>query len=54
MQINFEPVQLKEANRKLDKHVLSANKHKEKNKVYKKEVFQETLWEKVLSIFKRD
>ena len=53
MQINFEPVQLKEANKKLDKHVLSAHLHEEVNKIYKKEVFKETLWEKVLGIFKK-
>lgn len=54
MQINFEPVGLKKANKMLDKHVLSAHLHKETNKVYKKEVFKETLWEKVVGLFKKD
>jgi len=53
MQINFEPIQLKKANKKLDKHVLSAYAHQKTNKIYKKEVFKETLWEKVLGFFKK-
>jgi hypothetical protein len=53
MQINFEPVQLKEANRKLDRYMRSARLHKKDNEVYKKEVFKESLWEKFVGVFKR-
>ncbi|MDQ7083737.1 MAG: hypothetical protein Q9M36_01870 [Sulfurovum sp.] len=53
MQINFEPVQLRKANKKLDKHILSASVHKETNAVYKKGIFKESLWHKLLSIFKK-
>jgi len=49
----FEPVHLKHANAKLDKHVLSANVHKKTNDGYKKEVFKESLWEKIKGIFSR-
>ena len=50
---NFEPVHLKNANAKLDKHVLSASAHKKTNDGYKKNVFKESLWHKVLSLFKK-
>ena len=50
---DFEPVHLKHANDKLDKHVLSANAHKKTNEGYKKNVFKESLWHKVLGFFKK-
>jgi hypothetical protein len=53
MQINFEPIQLKKANKKLDKHVLSAHAHKEANDEYKRGVFKESLWTKFVGLFKR-
>jgi len=53
MQSDFEPVHLKHANDKLDKHVLSAHVHKKTNDGYKKEVFKESLWEKIKGIFSR-
>ena len=53
MQSDFEPVHLKHANDKLDKHVLSANVHKKTNDGYKKEVFKESFWEKIKGIFSR-
>ena len=53
MQSNFDPVHLKHANEKLDKHVLSANAHKKTNEGYKKDVFKESLWNKFLGLFKK-
>jgi hypothetical protein len=53
MQSSFEPVALKRANKKLDKHVLSANVHKKTNEGYKKDIFKESLWYKFLHIFKK-
>jgi len=53
MQINFEPVHLKKANKKLDKHILSAYMHEKTNKVYKEEVFKKTLWKKIIDFFKK-
>ena len=49
---HFEPVHLKLANKKLDKHVLSANAHKKTNDNYKKNVFKESLWHKMINFFK--
>jgi len=49
---NFKPVHLREANVKLDKHVLSANIHKKTNDAYKKDVFKESLWSKIKGLFK--
>ncbi len=53
MQSNFDPIHLKHANKKLDKHVLSANIHKKTNEGYKKDIFKESLWQKFLNIFKK-
>ena len=53
MQSDFEPVYLKLANEKLDKHVLSARAHKKTNEEYKKNVFNESLWHKFIGLFKR-
>lgn len=53
MRNNFEPVRLKEANAKLDKHVLSAHTHKKTNDDYKKKVFKESVWDKFLGFFKK-
>ena len=53
MQSSFEPVALKRANKKLDKHVLSANVHKKTNEGYQKDIFKESLWHKFLNIFKK-
>ena len=50
---DFEPVHLKHANEKLDKHVLSANAHKKTNDAYKKNVFHESLWHKFIGLFKK-
>ena len=50
---DFEPVHLKHANEKLDKHVLSATVHKKTNEGYKRNVFKESLWDKVLGFFKK-
>jgi hypothetical protein len=49
---NFEPLHLREANEKLDKHVLSANIHKKTNDAYKKDIFKESLWSKIKGLFK--
>ena len=48
----FEPVHLKHANKKLDKHVLSATLHKQTNDEYKKSIFKESLWKKFIRLFK--
>jgi len=48
----FEPVHLKRANEKLDKHVLSANAHKKTNDGYKKKIFKESLWVKIKNYFR--
>lgn len=53
MQTDFEPKHLKEANLKLDKHVLSANAHKKTNDGYKKNVFHESLWHRFMGLFKK-
>jgi len=53
MHNSFDPVSLKRANKKLDKHVLSAHVHKKTNEGYKKDVFKESLWHKFLSLFKK-
>lgn len=53
MRSNFEPVSLIRANKKLDKHVLSAYAHKKTNEGYKKNVFKESLWYKFISLFKK-
>ena len=50
---NFEPVHLKHANAKLDRHVLSAYFHKETNDAYKKDIFKESLWKKFVGLFRR-
>jgi len=50
---SFEPTHLREANRKLNKHVLSANIHKKTNDAYKKDVFKESLWTKLKNIWRR-
>jgi len=50
---NFQPKHLKEANLKLDKHVLSAHAHKKTNDGYKKNVFHESLWHKFMGLFKK-
>jgi len=49
---NFKPVHLREANEKLDKHVLSANVHKKTNDAYKKDIFKESLWSRIKGLFK--
>jgi hypothetical protein len=50
---DFEPKHLKEANEKLNKHVLCADAHKKTNDGYKKNIFKETLWNKFIGIFKK-
>jgi len=51
MRNDFEPLRLKAANAKLDKHVLSAHTHKKTNDKYKRKVFKRTLWDKFLGFF---
>jgi len=50
---HFEPVHLRAANEKLDKHVLSAHAHKKTNDDYRKNVFNESLWHKFIEFFKK-
>ena len=49
----FEPVHLKEANEKLDRHVLCANVHKQTNDGYKKDIFKVSLWDRFVGLFKK-
>lgn len=50
---DFKPLHLRSANEKLDKHVLSAHVHKKTNDAYKKDIFKDSLWHKILAIFKK-
>ena len=52
MQTDFEPKYLKQANKKLDKHVLSAHAHQKTNDGYKKKIFKDSLWHRFLRWFK--
>jgi len=49
---SFEPKQLKIANSKLDKEILSANLTKKINDEYKEKIFKESLWQKFLGLFR--
>lgn len=51
MRSDFEPLHLKEANAKLDKHVLSLPPYQE-DKDGNKEKDQTSLWKKFLGLFK--
>jgi len=59
MRSDFEPVKLKEAKKRLVKHLLIVEMYANKNRVYKKEsipkehVEELSLWQKVLGIFKK-
>ncbi len=50
---DFKPVHLKRANTKLDKHVLSASLHQKTNDEYKKSIFKESLWRKLMNFFRK-
>ena len=52
MHNDFEPVHLKEANAKLDRHVLSLNQYQKQNDIPKDENVQISLWQKFLRFFK--
>lgn len=52
MQNNFEPKHLKKANEILTKQLQAAEVYKETNKLYKKEIIEKSLWEKILGFFK--
>jgi hypothetical protein len=49
---SFEPKGLKAANKKLDEHILFVKVHKQVNDAYSKSIFKESLWQRLLSIFK--
>jgi hypothetical protein len=51
MRSDFKPVHLKEANTKLDKHVLSLPPYQEDNKVIYKNKGKTSLWKKFLRLF---
>jgi len=53
MRSDFEPKALKKAKRVLQKHLNAANKYKEKNEIYQKELFSPSLWQKILAFFVR-
>ena len=44
---HFDPVHLKHANKKLDMHI-----HKETNDTHKKDILKESLWKKLVGLFK--
>jgi len=48
MRSNFEPVHLKEANAKLDQHILSLPPYQEDNKIIYKNKGKISLWKKFL------
>jgi len=50
---DFDPVHLRHANKKLDKHMFSAYLHKETNDAYRKEIFKKSLREKFMGLFRR-
>jgi len=49
---HFEPVHLKHANKKLDMHIDSAHLDKETKDAYKKGILKESLWKKLVGLFK--
>ena len=53
MRNDFMPVHLMNANAKLDKHVLAEEARKRSNNTSKKDVLEESLWDKFLGLFKR-
>ena len=59
MRSDFEPIKLKEAKKKLTKHLFAVEMLINKNRVYKEkamkeEIIEETsLWQKILGIFKK-
>lgn len=51
MRSDFEPVHLKEANAKLDRHVLSLPPYQEDNRLIYKNKGKISLWKKFLRLF---
>jgi len=49
---HFDPVHLKHANKKLDMYIHSVHMHKETNDTYKKDILKESLWKKLVGLFK--
>ena len=49
----FDPEHLRQANKKLDKHILSAYAHQKTNDRYKKNVFHKSLWHRFMGLFKK-
>ena len=52
MQSDFEPKALKKAKRVLQKHLEAAQKHRQINDTYRKELFKPSLWERIKRLFK--
>jgi hypothetical protein len=52
MRSDFKPVHLKQANAKLDRHVLSSERYQKQNDIPKDENVQMSLWQKFLGFFK--
>ena len=52
MRNDFEPMHLKQANAKLDRHVLSSELYQKQNDIHKGENVQISLWQKFLGFFK--
>lgn len=52
MRNDFESVHLKEANRRLDSHVLYSLRHEKHDDTHKDENVQSSLWKKFLGVLK--
>jgi hypothetical protein len=52
MRSDFKPVHLKQANAKLDRHVLSSERYQKENDIHEVENVQMSLWKKFLGLFK--
>jgi len=51
MRSDFKPLHLKQANAKLDRHVLSSGQYQKENDIHKDENVQISLWQKFLGFF---
>ena len=54
MRSDFDPKALKKAKRVLQKHLEAAQKHRQINDIYRKELFKPSLWERIKRLFKFD
>jgi len=52
MRNDFKPVHLQEANRRLERELLSKVRYQEQDDSYKDETVKASFWEKLLGLFK--